>query len=165
MSDFEGFYRDHVQLVHGLALARTGAMEQAEDLTQDTFLRAWQHFALLSAADPITRRAWLVRTLRNLMVDAWRRRGRETAESLERPDPGPEAAERAELRVDLQRALSELGERDQEMVVLRYLDDRNSREIAAIVGVPEGTVRRRLADCRKLLAQQLSAWAPRRTPG
>jgi DNA-directed RNA polymerase specialized sigma24 family protein len=51
------------------------------------------------------------------------------------------------------------------MVVLRYLDDRNSREIAAIVGVPEGTVRRRLADCRKLLAEHLSSWAPRRTQG
>jgi RNA polymerase sigma-70 factor (ECF subfamily) len=159
MSEFEAFYRDHVQLVYALARSRSADTGQAEDLTQDTFLRAWQHFELLAAAEPAARRAWLVRTLRNLAIDAWRR-GHAASGGLERASADPEAEAGAELRVDLARALGRLEERDREMVVLRYLEGMNSREIGELMDLPEGTVRRRLSECRQALAQHLASWGP-----
>jgi len=156
MSDFEAFYRANVRLIYALARARNAA--EAEDLTQETFLRAWQHFGRLSRAEPPAQRAWLVRTLRNLATDVWRR---QRADAVWRePLPEPES-DRADLRADLQHALKTLDGHDREIVTMRYLEEMNSREIGEALGLPEGTVRRRLAECRGVLAQHLSQWAPK----
>jgi len=160
MSDFESFYRDHVQLVYALALSRSGDAWQAEDLTQETFLRAWQHFGALVEADPTARRAWLARTLRNLVIDTWRHRSLVSLEPLGDAEPAPAPDERAELRIDLTHALAGLDDTSREIVMLRYLEDLNSREIGEIMGLPEGTVRRRLAESRRVLADRLPQWAP-----
>ena len=159
MSEFEAFYREHVGLVHALARGRSADAWQAEDLAQDTFLRAWQHFGSLSGLGPPVQRAWLARTLRNLSIDAWRRNSA-APELLEDDAPAAAGEEQAALRIDLAQALSQLGDMDREMVMLRYLGDLNSREIGEAMGIPEGTVRRRLAESRETLAEHLSAWAP-----
>ena len=65
------------------------------------------------------------------------------------------------LRMDVARALAVLDESDREIAVLRYLAQLNSREISDLLQIPEGTIRRRLMGCRKLLADQLLPWAPR----
>jgi RNA polymerase sigma-70 factor (ECF subfamily) len=161
MSEFETFYREHVQLVYGIARSRSGEAGQAEDLTQDTFLRAWQHFDLLAGAEPAAQRAWLVRTLRNLSIDVWRRRSLAPMEPLEAGEAAASQDDQAELRIDLAKALAALDEEDREMVMLRYLEDLNSREIGELLGLPEGTVRRRLSECRRILAEHLAGWAPR----
>ncbi len=159
MSDFEDFYRMHAKLIWGLARSRTTSADQADDLTQETFLRAWQHFATLAPSEPLAQRAWLVRTLRNLATDAWRRQRVEAQARAQAADL-PEPRGHAELRLDVLRALATLAEDDRELVVMRYLAQMNSREIGRVLGVPEGTVRRRLAECRAALAQRLSQWAP-----
>src|SRR5207249_6145325 len=74
MSGFDVFYGDNVRLVYAMALARGVGPTCAEDLAQETFLRAWRHFELLCGMEPIARRAWLVRVLRNLAADDYRRR-------------------------------------------------------------------------------------------
>ncbi len=156
MGDFEQFYRTHVRLVHALALSRTGEAESAEDVTQETFLRAWRSFGEVAPLAPPAQRAWLVRTARNLAIDLWRRR---QLESHVVPDPPPEARP-SDLRMDVAAALAELAEADRELVVMRYVEELNSREIGEVLGVPEGTVRRRLSRCRELLATRLSQWDP-----
>ena len=128
----------------------------AEDLTQETFLRAWQHYSHVSQLPPPARRAWLVRTVRNLATDAWRRQTLDEAA----PSASPAPEEPAELRLDVAQALAQLPPEDRDLVVMRYLEEMNSREIGEALGVPEGTVRRRLAECRERLAQHLSQWAP-----
>ena len=159
MADFEAFYRSNVRMVYALMLARTTNAAAAEDLTQETFLRAWRRFHDLARRETAGQRAWLVRTARNLLVDEWRRetvRARGHGESAGRSaDPGAR-----DLRLDLSRALAALDDGDREMVIMRYLEEMNSREIGEAVGMPEGTVRRRLAKCRRLLAQRLQQWAP-----
>lgn len=160
MGDFEAFYRRHVRTVHTLALSRTTGEAQAEDLTQDAFLRAWQHYGELEGADDATQRAWLARTVRNLAIDAWRRRMLAPTESLGTLDLALEERAEPELRLDLGEALAALEARDREIVMLRYVEEMNSREIAQITGLPEGTVRRRLLHCRRLLARRLPQWAP-----
>ena len=158
MDDFETFYRKNVRLVHRLMLSRTGDIGQAEDLTQDTFLRAWRHFGILGDLEAPAQRAWLIRTARNLSVDAWRRRSLDDGAPAALVPPVDDAA-LSELRLDVGQALAELDESDRELMIMRYLQEMNSREIGEALEMPEGTVRRRLARCRELLAQHLSQWA------
>ena len=66
---------------------------------------------------------------------------------------------RGTTRLDVARALEGLEDGDQELVVMRYLEEMNSREIGEALGMPEGTVRRRLVRCRELLADRLSQYA------
>lgn len=159
MEDFEIFYRGNVGLVYGLMLARTRNASQAEDLTQETFLRAWRSFHDVATLGAEAQRAWLVRTARNVSIDVWRRQDLEARMS---PEPRDVSGEEGawDLRLDVMQALGELDECDRELVVMRYVEEMNSREIGEALGMPEGTVRRRLSRCREALAQHLSAWAP-----
>ncbi|HZT40746.1 MAG TPA: RNA polymerase sigma factor [Chthonomonadaceae bacterium] len=160
MNAFDDFYRGHIRLVYAMALARGAGPSLAEDLAQETFLRAWRHFGLLAGMDPPAQRAWLIRVVRNLAHDAWRREPM-TVDTEGEPDrPALESGERAALRLDVARALACLEEPDRELVVLRYFLELNSREIGEILGMPEGTVRRRLVDCRRQLRERLLPWRP-----
>ena len=156
MEDFERFYRNHVRLVLAMAASRLAVAAVAEEVTQETFLRAWQHYAHVAALPPAAQKAWLVRTMRNLATDLWRR------QMLEDNLPPVEAAPTTspELRLDVAQALAELTSEERELVVMRYVEGMNSREIGEALEVPEGTVRRRLSDCRSKLAERLRQWAP-----
>ncbi len=158
MSDFESFYRVNVQLVHAMAFARLRDQWQAEDIVQETFLRAWRHFEALSVAEPPAQRAWLLQTMRNLATDVWRRQAAFPVHALPAHHPG--GGNQADLRMDVMSALMQLDETDREMVVMRHLQDMTSREIGEVLGVPEGSVRRRLSECRHVLADSLGQWAP-----
>jgi len=158
MSDFESFYRGNVQLVYAMALARLRDQWQAEDIVQETFVRAWQHFEAISAAEPPAQRAWLLRTMRNLATDAWRRQAAFPVHAL--PVQHPDGGVGADLRMDTMNALMQLEETDREIVIMRYLQDMTSREIGEALGVPEGSVRRKLSECRQVLASSLGQWAP-----
>lgn len=161
--EFERFYRNNLRLVYALALAQDANGERAEDRTQETFFRAWRHFDRLARLDAPAQRAWLVRSLGNLVIDGWRRE--RTATLFDPPDPARpsvgESGERgAALRLDVLRALSTLGTTDRQIVILRYFLEMNSREIGEALGMSEGTVRSRLSACRKALAERLSDWNP-----
>ena len=160
MNDLEAFYRGHMRLVYTMALAQDPDPTRAEDLTQETFLRAWRHFERLSGLDPPAQRAWLVRTLRHLAIDLWRRERAFPQEALELPAAPLPPADRAALRLDVARALDALEETDRQIVLLRYLMEMNSREIGKLLNMPEGTVRHRLMRCRSHLAERLAPWAP-----
>jgi RNA polymerase sigma-70 factor (ECF subfamily) len=160
MDDLEAFYRGNVRLVYAMALAQDPDPTQAEDLTQETFLRAWRHFERLSGMDPPAQRAWLVRTLRHLAIDAWRRARAFPQEALEPSGPSMPPADRVALRLDVTRALGALEETDRQIVLLRYVMEMNSREIGEVLGMPEGTVRHRLMRCRSHLVERLAPWAP-----
>ena len=163
MNEFDAFYRSHLRLVYAMALARGLPFCTAEDLTQETFLRAWRHFGLLSGMEPPAQRAWLIRVLRNLESDGWRS-GRLTAREAPVWSNGEEHAteppQDPALRLDVARALAGLAETDREVVVLRYFLQMNSREIGEALQMPEGTVRRKLMECRSYLAERLAPWGP-----
>ena len=158
MSEFETFYRENLRLVYGMALAKGGKAWEAEDLTQETFLRAWRHFDTLAGMDSAAQRGWLVRTLRHLAVDTWRKERARPSEAPEMSSPGPDVSERVALQMDVARALAGLNEEDREVVVLRYFMEMNSREIGEMLGIPEGTIRYYLMRCRRHLAEQLAHW-------
>ena len=153
-----------VRLVNDRALA--------EELAQEAFVRA---FARLGTFDQERRfSSWFFQILHNVSVDYLRRRRVETV-SLDAlltaghagpaDDPGlsPESeAERRELAAALTKALGQLRHDFREAVVLKYQQGLSVDEIAAILGVPEGTVKTYLHRARKELATKLLAagWGP-----
>lgn len=153
MEEFDRFYERHLALVWAAAIARTADRCQAGDLVQETMLRAWRHYDQIRHRDDNGQRAWLLTTLRHRTIEAWRR------EKPTAPETEPVVAQDdLPLRIDIARALAQMDPTDREIVVLRYFEQLDSPQIGTILELPEGTVRRRLAEARRELARRLAAW-------
>jgi len=115
----------------------------AEDLAQDTFIRAFVHFERFDPSRPLL--PWLIAIARRLCLDLLRRRKvmarAEAMPELVQPAPSPEreASLRDELS-RLERALAGLGEGPREALVLFHTEAMSYRDIAAALEVPMGTV-------------------------
>ncbi|MGH2947577.1 MAG: sigma-70 family RNA polymerase sigma factor [Solirubrobacteraceae bacterium] len=115
----------------------------AEDVVQETLLRAWRQGDRLERRHA---RQWLFTVARNLAVDRYRaRRARpqETGEAPLRSLEAPDELERALLAWQLADALRALKPAHRQVVVELYYRDRSVAEAAAVIGVPEGTVKSR----------------------
>ena len=162
---------------YGLALRVMRDEEQARDVLQDAFLKAYRSLDRFEGRSSFY--TWFYRVVMNLCIDAKRRRpaGRmvewDEAHALETPigtgldavDParhqseGPAGdLERAELRETLQRAIEKLPDDARQTLVLREVDGLTYSEIAKLLGIPKGTVMSRLHHARRrlraLLAEQ-----------
>ena len=142
--------------LYRLARRLVGDADTARDLVQEAFLRAARNPGRLPG-DDAGGEAWLVRTMVNLCRDRWRRR-----KVRQRPmepfhlaaaAPDPEAA--AVARATVGAALATLSPRRRAVMVLHYLEERNTAEVAALLGISQVTVRWHLAAARKQLAQFL----------
>jgi RNA polymerase sigma-70 factor (ECF subfamily) len=164
--------RTHHRRVYGLCYRFTGNPTDAEDLTQDVFLKVYSN---LSSFD--TQRGslqvWITTMTRNLLVDNFRRTknlrvtgslddGWESAEELKPIDrltargPSPhESAAQKELAKMVQEALARVSMELREAVILRDLQDLDYKEIAQVLGIPEGTVKSRISRGRAELARLL----------
>ncbi len=141
----------------------------AEDLTQETFVRAWRARASYRGG-PDEVGAWLYRIAMNGAV-SWLRRQR-LARLLPtrlflRSDPGSESLERVESRHLADVALAALSPKLRTTVVLTYYSDLTRREVAAALGVPPGTVASRLVIAQRAMRAALGEQAapPRRPTG
>lgn len=154
---FNRFYQRHLGLVRAMALARTGDGALADDLTQETMLSAWRHFAALQTRDDSGQRAWLLTALRHRAIESWRQR--KPLEPL--VETVAAAPDDPTLRVDIARALTRLSDTDRELIVLRYFEQCDATEIGVILSLPPGTVRRRLREARVRLEAALESWSTR----
>ena len=152
---FDRFYQRHLGLVRAAALAKTGDAARADDLTQETMLRAWRAFDGLRRRDDDGQRAWLLVALRHRAVEAWRRSKPEEPLSETLMERGGDAA----LKLDVAQALSTLSDADRELIILRYFEGCDATEIGAILRLPPGTVRRKLGEARQRLERSLEAWS------
>ena len=129
----------------------------AEDLVQETFLRAWSH---ATTFDPTrgTARTWLYAIMRNLVVDFTRSRSRRTRTS-ELVDEWPATDDVEALLSSLvaSMAVHRLTPDHQQVILHSYVARRPTGEIAELLGIPAGTVRSRLFHARKALGDALSA--------
>jgi RNA polymerase sigma-70 factor (ECF subfamily) len=140
--------RRHHQGVYGY-LRRLGAEEAlAEDLTQDTYAKAWRRIGSLRQSSSL--RSWLLTIARNEFLQ-WvrveRPEVRPLDEAPEEADDGPGVERRLELSErdrDLRRAVVRLQPDLQESVALHYFQDLSFREVAAVLNVPPGTVKSRI---------------------
>ncbi|WP_298806254.1 RNA polymerase sigma factor SigE [uncultured Pseudokineococcus sp.] len=158
--------RDHSARVFRLAYRLTGNRHDAEDLTQEVFVRV---FRSLSSYTPGTFEGWLHRITTNLFLDQVRRRQRirfdaladDADDRLPGSDPGPERAfEHGNLDRDVQAALLELSPDFRAAVVLCDIEGLSYEEIARALGVKIGTVRSRIHRARAQLRASLAHRAP-----
>lgn len=165
-SAFAELVNRYMRRAYYAALGLVGSPDDAMDLSQEAFARAFRARRRLDPQRPFY--AWLYTILRRLCFNfirdtrgrrrklagaadwmAARARAREDARSPER------AARAEEIRVRVREAMEELPDREREMLVLKEFEGLKYREIAALVGVPIGTVMSRLYSARQRLARLL----------
>lgn len=146
----------HGPSVYRFTLRHTGNRGIAEDLAQETYVRAWR--ARSSYRGEASERAWLLAIAGNVVRDHARMRMRRAVESThETPEvaaPGSDPAEHVEQAYALQRlqaALRALPEHHREMFLLRERDGLTYKEIAAVLAVPIGSVMSGLSRARERL--------------
>ncbi len=158
--------REHADRVYRLAYRLSGNRADADDLTQETFVRV---FKSLAEYTPGTFEGWLHRITTNLFLDMVRRRQRirfdalpdDAGDRLASREAGPEQAyDEMNLDPEIQRALDELPADFRVAVVLCDLEQLSYEEIAATLGIKVGTVRSRIHRGRVLLRQALAHRAP-----
>jgi RNA polymerase sigma-70 factor (ECF subfamily) len=155
--------------VYRLAYRLTGNKHDAEDLTQEVFVRV---FRSLSSYTPGTFEGWLHRITTNLFLDMARRRqrirfeglGDETAQRLPSGPTPAQAFDERHLDSDIQSALEALAPEYRAAVVLCDIEGLSYEEIAVTLGVKLGTVRSRIHRGRAQLREALDHRRPRR-PG
>ena len=161
-------HRCHKQ-AYNVAYRMTGNHADAEDLTQDTFLKAFRFFANYNRSMPFEN--WLYRIMSNVFVDTLRRRPKAQIRSLDEPirqeegettldlpdsAEGPEAITLSnELDAEMQAALNTLPEDFRLTVILCDIEGLSYEEISEVMGCSIGTVRSRLHRGRKLLREKL----------
>lgn len=134
----------------------------ADDVAQDALLRAYRRFARLR--DRGRFRAWLVRIAFRLALDrarsSKRREARETLWSRESPKASTEdVAASREFQAHLESAMEELAEKHRLVLLLAAMEGHTIEEVAAMLGLPVGTVKSRLFFARKQLAEKLRCHA------
>lgn len=161
MPTWDELVREHADRVYRLAYRLSGDAQDAEDLTQETFIRV---FRSLSSYQPGTFEGWLHRITTNLFLDMVRRRSRIRMEALPEDydrvpaeGPGPEQVfHDARLDPDLQSALDSLAPEFRAAVVLCDIEGLSYEEIGATLGVKLGTVRSRIHRGRQALREYLA---------
>ncbi len=154
---FERMVHDHQDRLYALGYALTGNRHDAEEVAQDTLLRAYRALVRYppERVRDLKQRAWLNRIAVNVARNRYRRPGPRLVElngSEQDSTPGPEA--RALRRVELDgvaAALAWLPERYREAVVLRCVQDLSYAEAAEVLGQPVGTVKSNVHRGLKLL--------------
>lgn len=166
---WEELIRAHTRRVYAICYRFTGTDGEAQDITQEVFLRVFQNLnSFRSGEGSFT--VWLSRLTRNLLIDNYRR-GKmqrasdslddklavieETSPGYSRTDSQLNARETSEL---IQAGLQKLSPELREAVVLRDLEEMEYKDIAEVLKVPEGTVKSRINRGRAELARVLRKW-------
>ncbi|MFN3004236.1 RNA polymerase sigma factor SigE [Mycolicibacterium wolinskyi] len=165
MPSWDELVRQHADRVYRLAYRLSGNQHDAEDLTQETFIRV---FRSVQNYQPGTFEGWLHRITTNLFLDMVRRRGRIRMEALPEDydrvpadDPNPEQIYHdSRLGADLQAALDSLPPEFRAAVVLCDIEGLSYEEIGATLGVKLGTVRSRIHRGRQALRDYLAKHSP-----
>jgi RNA polymerase sigma-70 factor (ECF subfamily) len=167
---WEDLVRVHTRKVYALCYRFTNSAQEAQDLTQEVFLRVFRTVKTFRS-DEGSFGTWLSRVTRNLLIDHYRRTRQErVTDSIEEQLPtieesGAAAAARPDQMVAgreaseiLQAALQKLSPDLREAVILRDLQEMEYREIADVLQIPEGTVKSRInrgrAELTRLLRKQ-----------
>src|ERR1022692_3430253 len=164
---WEDLVRQHTRQVYGLCFRFTNSTQEAQDLTQDVFLRVFKTIKSFRSAEG-SFHTWLARVTRNLLIDNYRRTRQErVTDSIEEQLPmleqaGGASAQRPDqalagrgARGILPATLQKLSPDLREAVILRDLQEMEYREIAEVLDIPEGTVKSRINRGRAELARLL----------
>jgi RNA polymerase sigma-70 factor (ECF subfamily) len=170
LPNFEQAVLPHLDAAYNLARWMTRNQQDAEDVVQEAYLRAFRFFPAFRGGDP---RAWLMKIVRNtcytwLQVNRPLQNAAEFDENLFPPQSRALDPEELALQNNcaglLRKALEKLPSNSREVLILRELEGMSYREIADITGVPVGTVMSGLSRARGHLRQSLIGLMNRTTP-
>ena len=161
LARFEQTVIPHLNAAYNLARWLTRNGDDAEDLVQESYLRAFRSFDTFEGQDG---RAWLLAVVRNTCLTWLRKKGEQSTVGFDEhmhnaldPSPGVESFLLKEAALDsLQACIEALPLEFREVIILRELEEMSYKEISDIARVPVGTVMSRLARARKRLQQCLS---------
>jgi RNA polymerase sigma-70 factor (ECF subfamily) len=155
----------HFTRVYSLLHRTTGNHEDAEDLAQETFVRAWAALGRFREESAFS--TWIARIALHLSTDHARARALRRSDALGEHDPADARAQggvarsaEAELAAAVARALDALPPRLRMALVLRVLEGREYGEVAELTGVRPATARTQVMQARALLARTLARWLP-----
>jgi len=154
---FEGLYRLHVGRIYALCLRLTGQVSEAEDMTQESFIRAWQKIGSFQGRSRFS--SWLHRLTVNVVLNERRARGRsapwvalpEDGAGADPPSPAPSPAAAA----DREKAIASLPEGARIVFVLHEVYGYRHEEISGMSGMAVGTSKAHLHRARKLLREMV----------
>jgi RNA polymerase sigma-70 factor (ECF subfamily) len=171
--DFEAAAVPFVDALYNTALRMTRNPQDAEDLVQETYLKAYKYYDKFTEGTNF--KAWLFRILKNTFINNYRKRQQEppqnafdeiedsfesqvSSEGSSIPNPEEDALENV-LDEDVQRALDALPDEYRMVVILADLEDFSYQEIAEILEIPVGTVMSRLYRARRRLESEMLRYA------
>ena len=156
---FEFLYRRVVGRIYALCLRMARDGQRAEELTQDVFVRAWEHLSSFRGESKFT--TWLHRLAVNVVLQEGRAKGRRESREELTGDPGEYLARvREEMpgtRIDLERAIAGLPEGARTVIILRDIYGYKYDEIAKMQGVALGTVKAQIHRARKIMRERLES--------
>ena len=156
----EDLVREHARTVFRVAYSLVRSHADAEDVVQETFLRAVRHGKLDTI---VNHRAWLVKIAWRLGLDRAKRLPEEPLDDVAatlRSNEGPldeTLSEQQRVRL-LRQLVATLPEDLREVIVLSTTQEMASADIAQVLGIPESSVRGRALRARQMLKQKLAAW-------
>ena len=145
----EELYASYYEELRKFLVKQTRSYAEAEDITQEAFLKAVEHETALEKLSGPKRRAWLYRTAKNLLIDRMRHKNREP--EWESPSSGGEDL----TQIEVQQLLGTLSARDRSIFWMKYYGGYRTGEIAELFGMTAENVRTRLSLSRKLLKLEL----------
>jgi RNA polymerase sigma-70 factor, ECF subfamily len=157
---FRDLYRQHAGRVYALCLRLTGDGREAEERTQDVFVRLWDKLRSFRGESAFS--SWLHRLAVNVVLNERRTTGRREQRVMLAEEHGDAVGaqhgsshERPILSIDLERAIAELPDGAREVFVLFDIEGYGHGEIAELTGIAEGTSKAQLFRARRLLREKL----------
>lgn len=167
----EALVREHSRLVYRIAYAVLRRHHDAEDATQETFMRVLRYRVKLDSVG--NQKTWLARIAWRVAVDRSKQRGRTREIALEDPEkpvaevasadvPADQTMQGTQLTAALERMIAALPEKLREPLILSTLEDMSPKEVAATLGINEAAVRSRVFRARQILKEKLAGPLDRR---
>ncbi len=154
---FRDLYRQHAGRVYGLCLRLTGDARDAEERTQDVFVRLWDKLASFRGDSAFS--SWLHRLAVNVVFNEQRTTSRRERRVTPAADPAILEKDPRRtidgLNIDLERAIAELPDGAREVFVLFDIEGYGHGDIAKLTGIAEGTSKAQLFRARRLLREKL----------
>jgi RNA polymerase sigma-70 factor (ECF subfamily) len=154
---FDQLIAQHQERVYALAYRILGNPDDAADIQQETFVRAWQHLRKFRRDAAFS--TWLHRITVNLCLSMKRRKDyaphEQWDEDIHTPDSGAACPERTEEVIALRRVLAAMPGHHRVLIVLRDMEERTFEEIADILGCSVISARTRLCKARALLRERM----------
>ena len=156
--------REHSRLVYRIAYAVLRRHHEAEDATQETFLRVLRYRSKLAAVDDA--KAWLARIVWRVAFDRSRQHGRRREDSMDDMEnpvevagsekPADETVLGMQIGAVLERMIAALPEKLRQPLILSTIEEMSPREVAAALGMNEAAVRSRVFRARQILKEKLA---------